>query len=57
MNAKTRKILGIGGGTGIVISCVALFLSGANASAASGIVGLAFAAIAAVVAVINGVKK
>lgn len=57
MSDKTKKVLGIGGAIGVAVSTVAMILGGADASAASGIVGLAAAALAAVLALVNGVKR
>ena len=56
MTDKTKKIIGIGGAVAIALGSGALFLSGASAGEATGIVGLAFAAAAAIAALVNGIK-
>lgn len=57
MSQKTKRILGIGGAIAVAAGTVGMVLSGADASAASGIVGLAASALAAVLALINGIKS
>ncbi len=57
MKDSTKKWLGIGGAVAIAIGAGGMFLSGAELTDASGIVGLAFAGIAAVVNLIRGVMK
>lgn len=57
MSDKTKKILGIAGAGGVVAGTILMLISGADAQAATGIVGLAAGAFAAVVALINGLKK
>ena len=57
MTENTRKGLGIGGAIAIAIGAGLLYVSGAEVTEATGIVGLAFAAMAAIVALIGGIKK
>jgi len=57
MDDKVKKAIGIGGAVAIAIGTVGMLLSGADAGAASGIVGLAAAGFAAIVALVGAFIK
>jgi len=57
MSDNVKKAIGIGGAVAIAVGTVGMLISGADASAASGIVGLAAAGFAAVVALVGAFIK
>lgn len=57
MDEKVKKIIGIGGAVAVAVGTVGMLISGADASAASGIVGLAAAGFAAIAALVGAFIK
>lgn len=57
MSDKMQKFLGISGAGFVIVGTIGLLASGADASAATGIVGLAAGLFAAALALIGAFKK
>ena len=56
MKDSTRKAVGIGGAICVVLGTVMMLVSGADATAVTGVVGLAAAAFAAIAALFGAVS-